>query len=79
MEAFKNKLTPWFPGAVEPVRNGVYKTYDPDLKTEYYNWFHDGVWYYGNRKAADAKMMEKMPIRKVSRWRGLTECFATGA
>ena len=41
------KLTPWFPGIVKPVRDGVYMRKLSKVGPLYYSLFIDGKWRIG--------------------------------
>ena len=39
------KKTPWFPGHIKPVRDGVYQRLANDGETIYHSLWRAGVWY----------------------------------
>lgn len=74
----KQKLTPWFPPEVKPVRPGVYQTQDKDLPGDTYYNLWDGVsWFYGFGELAerDTWRDESWPdsADSLKHWRGLAE------
>lgn len=42
----ETNLTGWFAGDVNPVRDGVYETMEPDGKT-FYNAWRNSRWFWG--------------------------------
>lgn len=67
------EVTEWFHVPVKPVRVGVYQTYDPILKAEFYNYFDGENWHWGNA-AIDCVRTDSDVIDEghVGYWRGLT-------
>jgi hypothetical protein len=74
------KLTPWFDGAIKPVREGVYETEEDD-RSRWFNYFDGRSWYYGGRTVDDAwagfsyfnEMPRSIEPECVARWRGVKE------
>ncbi|HQR98119.1 MULTISPECIES: hypothetical protein [unclassified Polaromonas] len=74
----KQKLTPWFPGGVKPVRDGVYEAewdYE-DSCIVYYNYFDGLHWHSGQIYLQDARPeYPRLPGRLGGHipksWRGL--------
>lgn len=68
-------LTPWFPGDVEPVREGVYqRMYDNDPND--LRWcFWDGDWHVGygliEHAATFRKGFAHHPAHRQLPWRGV--------
>ena len=66
------KLTPWFPGYVQPARPGVYMR-------EYVPWglcfskFKDGKWYYPGWTEQSAASQPRLSDCQSAPWRGLAE------
>lgn len=69
----EDKFSPWFPGTVDPVRDGVYLTEDADENEGdfYFNLFFRGQWHWGNAILGDAGDDGVMPRSNVKRWRGM--------
>ena len=70
------KLTPWFPGDVKPVREGVYeRMYDEDSSREVLLCnFKNGEWYaFGNKTPEDALRSKITSSFQNLKWRGLTK------
>lgn len=64
-----------FPGKILPVRNGIYRTFDKDLNSWYYNQFKDGQWYWGYADLTRCQLNTnfiKMGQENVSKWYGLS-------
>ena len=71
------KLTPWFPGDVNPVREGVYqRLFDEDTEDEavVFSRF-DGVDWFTWADSPDRALVRiaKSPFKHGVKWRGLAE------
>ena len=66
-------LTDWFPGAVKPVRNGVYEReyiYGKATITSYCHW--DGkYWFMGKGTVEGAEKNFNVAPNQSLRWRGV--------
>lgn len=70
------KLTDWFPGAVKPVRNGVYQREYICGKakiTSYCYWY--GHWWYAGGDSVEGAVNNFQPVlvapSQSLRWRGV--------
>jgi hypothetical protein len=67
------KLTPWFPADVKPVRVGVYQTKVDALPGErFYNYWDGGSWHGGESTPAVAYKHCDYQPDGVDYWRGLS-------
>jgi hypothetical protein len=73
----KQKLTPWFPVATPPVRDGVYQV-NNGARAEYKSLYEKGVWH-GTSSSADTQQVARFGRRfgptetNIIEWRGLAE------
>ena len=70
------KLTPWFPGSIKPVHEGVYRVKIAGLTVLYYSKFWHGRWHASSAWAHFA-INEQLTRHKswapITHWRGLAE------
>lgn len=69
----KRTKTPWFPGHIYPVRNGVYeRNFDaPHRPRPHYCKFEDGEWYAFGATVEDAAAETYIVPNHWLEWRGL--------
>jgi len=72
-----DKLTPWFPAHIKPVRVGVYEIKEPD-GTLFYNKWDGKNWHWGSKsKYKSEQNIHPMNVadadRLIARWRGLSQ------
>ena len=67
------KLTPWYPGHIKPVRDGVYQTKNDGSIG--YQRFEHGLWYGFSYDAADAARSEWVVDKRFQNdtWRGVAK------
>ena len=72
MAVKKEKLTPWFPAGVRPMRNGFYlRDYRPTIA---YSYWDGECWSMGCFDINDHKFTKSEPSAfQGLRWRGLAE------
>lgn len=68
-----DKLTPWFPPHIKPVRVGVYETDAMDDAPCYQHW-NGYIWgpCYGNIEGASRWAESRLWIQSA-RWRGISQ------
>jgi hypothetical protein len=67
-------LTPWFPGSMTPVREGVYQREVHFGIVRYSLWDGHQWCSYSGKPADAAAMSDRSMVRAVeARWRGLAE------
>lgn len=72
----KEKLTPWFPGNVKPVRKGVYERDWLDGGPQWFSYWDGKNWCFGDETAEGAKYAANMLHTSAHTnfpWRGLAQ------
>ena len=73
MSKKQSKLTPWFPGEVKPVREGVYECRGAPTHESYQHW-NGAIWGgWATDKDAAAENRDRPSMRHSPQWRGLAE------
>lgn len=70
------KLTPWFPGSVKPVREGVYQQMDGWGSLLGYQYWDGSYWHLWGPSIDSAVLMYRNAHPSVcqdDKWRGLSE------
>lgn len=75
------KMTPWFPASVKPVRAGVYEVETPNLRANKYAYFDKKGWRLCASHRGSAESEKEWPTYgnsssmtlPKSKWRGFTE------
>ena len=66
------KKTPWFPGSVKPVRNGVYERDYPNSGVVFCR-FYKGAWQYAHKDHYIASRQTEESFTQDFPWRGLAQ------
>ena len=69
------KLTPWYPGTVKPVRDGIYqrKSNRADPREIYYAKFSRGRWLGGYLNLQNALVCKWGSGTQSAPWRGVSK------
>lgn len=66
----KPKLSPWIPGSMKPVRDGVYER-DHMSWGKCYSRFSEGTWRFPSYSLEIAAIEQAFSDSQMARWRGL--------